>query len=490
MSRRKRQFEGFDVVDFLRKSDDDLKSALNSLLRSPAPEGARSSPDATPGLKLIPGKSPQLPSGEPPDLKPTPGINLTADPIIYGDPMIAGGVNLAPPSDLPPQPVPHLSPPAVNTPAEPNLIPGPEVSAPPPLAGEPLHTIPGSTVGPGIKLTPAPIVDPDANLPPAPKKRRFPIREMKLAQDAHTRAEQHVYEYLWQNASHLDDCSRVITIGFGALARAVRLSESNARINLRNLIGKLAVDEHASYNCEQSIGRTYRVFSYGEILKRRREAGLVAYMRRTLAVVFVDPATGEPIEARRARPERGAPGPGTNLASAAGLNLASAAGPKLTDRPGINLDGHHRENIREGLEGKSSSSGEALVAALSRYGIVDDDAIRQLRTSVSSVRPDYTDEELIHFVHAKGQLLQSRQGSISSPIGFLLTSVPKCFTGEAFDLFRKAALQRQAHETAQYEQREAELRQWREEQQRILDDPNSSDEDKRWARQVLYPETH
>ena len=66
-----------------------------------------------------------------------------------------------------------------------------------------------------------------------PKKRQFPIREMKLAQDAHTRAEQQVYEYLWQNARVLDDVSRTITIGFGAMARMVRLSESNARINVR-----------------------------------------------------------------------------------------------------------------------------------------------------------------------------------------------------------------------------------------------------------------
>ena len=63
---------------------------------------------------------------------------------------------------------------------------------------------------------------------------------MKLAQDAHTRAEQQVYEYLWQNAKTLDEVSRAITIGFGAMARMVRLSESNARINVRSLIAKLA----------------------------------------------------------------------------------------------------------------------------------------------------------------------------------------------------------------------------------------------------------
>ena len=50
---------------------------------------------------------------------------------------------------------------------------------------------------------------------------------MKLAQDAHTRAEQQVYEYLWQNAKALDEVSRTITIGFGAMARMVRLSVGN-----------------------------------------------------------------------------------------------------------------------------------------------------------------------------------------------------------------------------------------------------------------------
>ena len=125
---------------------------------------------------------------------------------------------------------------------------------------------------------------------------------MKLAQDAHTRAEQQVYECLWQNAKPLDAVSRTITLGFGAMAKLVRLSESNTRINVRNLIGKLAIEEFDAYNCEQSVGRTYRIWNYSEILKRRREAGLLWYTRRTLAVVFVDPANGQPLNLPRKRP--------------------------------------------------------------------------------------------------------------------------------------------------------------------------------------------
>lgn len=130
---------------------------------------------------------------------------------------------------------------------------------------------------------------------PGAHKRRFAIRETRSAADAHTRAEQHVYERLWEIATPYDEVSRTVTIGFGVMANLVGLSESNARINLRSLLAKLAIDEIAEYNCERSQGRTYRIFHETEILRRRREAGLRWYMRRTLAVVFVDPTTGQPL---------------------------------------------------------------------------------------------------------------------------------------------------------------------------------------------------
>jgi len=122
---------------------------------------------------------------------------------------------------------------------------------------------------------------------------------MKAPRDAHTRAEQQVYERLWESGTAAEDGSRSITIGFGAMARLVGLSESNARINMRSLVAKLAIEEKAEYNCAQSVGRTYCILPNDEIMRRRREAGLLWYMRRTLAVVFVNPATGEPIHPKR-----------------------------------------------------------------------------------------------------------------------------------------------------------------------------------------------
>jgi len=312
---------------------------------------------------------------------------------------------------------------------------------------------------------------------------------MKLAQDAHTRAEQQVYECLWQNAKPFDDVSRTITIGFGAMARMVRLSESNARINVRSLIAKLAIEDLGDYNCERSVGRTYRVLNYSEILRRRREAGLLWYMRRTLAVVFVDRKTGHTLDIGLKKTRSNLAGPGPNLSLGRGVNLAPEPQPKLTGKPGINLGPHNREKERETSPRETSASSDSILfEALSQYGVADDDVLKRLRAATFRICPDFTEEELVPFIHSKGQLIRRRDSGISSPIGFLLTSVPKCFVGEAFQLFRKAQREIREREAAERAQREAELENWRREQQAILDDPKASEEDRRWAHKVLYDE--
>jgi hypothetical protein len=311
---------------------------------------------------------------------------------------------------------------------------------------------------------------------------------MKLAQDAHTRAEQQVYEYLWQSAKPIDDISRSITIGFGAMARMVRLSESNARINVRSLVAKLAIQEHGAYNCERSIGRTYRIFNYSEILRRRREAGLLWYMRRTLAVVFVDPQTGQPLDLGLKKKKQDNPGPGPILREPSGPKLSPEAGAKLTGKPGINLIPHIEKQTENTFREPSSSSDSLLFNTLSQYGAVDDDVIQRLRAETQRIAPDFTDEELVHFIHLKGQIIRRPQSSVSSPIGFLLTSVPRCFAGESFQLFRTTQRQVREREAAERAQQEAELDTWRREQQAILDDPNAPEEEKRWARKILMPD--
>lgn len=468
MSRRKRQPEQFDVVDFLRESDGDLKSALNSLLRSPV--GSSLDVKSGPGLDLLSRPTeaarPAKARRSDPDVNSTPDLILIPGPELSREGLIAQPTNPLPGPELT-----SAAAPAILIP-DPKLTPGPELTTEP--------------VSPEIEAPP-PELTSDASQPRPRKKRNFPIREMKLAQDAHTRAEQQVYECLWQTARPLDEVSRTITIGFGAMARVVRLSESNARINVRSLIAKLAIEELGDYNCERSVGRTYRILNYTEILKRRREAGLVWYMRRTLAVVFVDPQTGHPLSLATNYTSRRYARPGPELSYPPGLNLIPAPPPNLGGEPGPNLGPPYREESREKeLRELSSSSDSVLFQALSVYGPADDDVLRRLRAETSSICPDFTEEELLHFIHAKGNLIRRRDAEISSPIGFLLASVPKCFAGESFQFFRKNQREAREREAAERAREQADFETWRREQQAILDDPNAAEEDKQWARKVLH----
>jgi hypothetical protein len=98
------------------------------------------------------------------------------------------------------------------------------------------------------------------------------------------------------------------------------------------------------------------------------------------------------------------------------------------------------------LEQRTSSS-SAIYQALSQYGAVDDDIVDRLI--------------------------------------ILLTAVPKCLSGEAFRLYREEQKKRLEAEVANEAKRQAELDEWRREQEARLDDPTLSEEEKQFIRECL-----
>ena len=74
--------EQFDVVEFLRESDGDLKSALNSLLRSPKSEAEEEAANPLPGLKLVPAPIIKLGTAQAQYDNNIPGSGLIPDPIL------------------------------------------------------------------------------------------------------------------------------------------------------------------------------------------------------------------------------------------------------------------------------------------------------------------------------------------------------------------------------------------------------------------------
>jgi hypothetical protein len=70
-------------------------------------------------------------------------------------------------------------------------------------------------------------------------------------------------------------------------------------------------------------------------------------------------------------------------------------------------------------------------------------------------------------------------------MGFLKTSVPRCFEGESFRQFREAEGKRREAAALREAAQEEELRRFQEEQRAVLNDPKSSEEDRKFARHYL-----
>ena len=353
----------FDVGDFLRPTDTDLRSALNSLLH-----GHTTGPDPSIGSGIrLDGEQNTLPwpttsgieltsaTGVAPALERTPPCNVEP-PIENRVKLVTSGLKLTAQINVEPEAMP--------SPAE-------------------AQWDPSSIAAPG--LTWPTRMGPPLVLDGGVKRRRFVVRPAHLIEDGHSRAEHQVYLSLWENAAPHDDISRLLTIGFASMGKLTGLSESNARINLRSLVQKLAIDEFDTYNCATSQGRTYRIYHAAEILRRRHAGGLRWIMRRTLAVVFVDPETKLPLFVKTGTIS----GPGLNLSAALILNSA--------------IRGH-----------------------LHQYGPADNATIEAFLTACREAQPALDPNHLAEVIHH--QALLTRGMTPAQSIDFLLATVPAQLT--------------------------------------------------------------
>src|SRR5579872_902183 len=166
-------------------------------------------------------------------------------------------------------------------------------------------------------------VDKDAPDPDAPElgafdsftRRRIRIREASTVQDAHSLAEQAVYDAMYRAGRPYQGDSRILTIGLRTLAELSRMAYSNCKANVRSLVTKLAIDERPGFSYTE--GRTYVIYSFREILRRRKAAGFT-HVIRTRGVAFVDPQTGKELPLTYA-PDSSAPESSAAQASARGL---------------------------------------------------------------------------------------------------------------------------------------------------------------------------
>lgn len=112
--------------------------------------------------------------------------------------------------------------------------------------------------------------------------------------------------------------------------------------------------------------------------------------------------------------------------------------------------------------------------------VIDDDGMRNLVAKCRAVAPDCTEEEIAYFIQAK-----AASGTPRNLMGFLQTSVPRCFEGSAFREFRAERTRKRESERQQHLTAQAETERMLAEQRAILDDADATEEEKRLARRIL-----
>jgi hypothetical protein len=292
------------------------------------------------------------------------------------------------------------------------------------------------------------------------------------AQDGHSHLEQEIYAILWKHGQPEQGTdSRICSIGYSTISYQGRVHRRNIGVILNRLAKKLAIEIVSPYETRTQVTKTYRVFSYSEILRRRKAAGL-EWIIRGRGVEFVDPETREPLFSDKpATPDAVTAGDAVTAShslsiTSGGSAAVTASGPTADTAPppravtagqiGIltrNLEERRQINKTTTSKTTTSFSGfDGIVKAMNQVAYADDHAAEQLLLECQAIVPDVTAEEICIFIAEKSVLVR-RTPTIQNPIGFLLVTVPKCFVGEAFQQFRKA--QRVRLEQQDNEAREA-----------------------------------
>lgn len=357
---------------------------------------------------------------------------------------------------------------------------GASISGAPEL-GAPEVAAPDSSPEPAPVIRPAPEAGapkPDAPEFGAPqledvyvyRPQRPVLHPAVTAQDGHTHGEQALFATLWRLARPSGPGNfRAISIGERTLAAEVPMAYSTVQENARSLAAKLAIEIRVN-GARQP--KTYIVYPYDEILRRRRAAGLTHVIRKTSGVLLVRPDA-----VKVGAPTSGAPSVNSGAASSVTPDFTSGApgfgssgAPDLGDRI-------KNKEINSGTTPSSGSWPLAVRALLDTMGHGDDDAIRRMAEGALENAPDATDEELAGFIREEAPRVQ-RNRALENPMGMLIRQVPRRFLGEALRIHREDVRRRKDMEAALQRERLAEAL-------RILEDPGSCETDREWARQCI-----
>lgn len=298
-----------------------------------------------------------------------------------------------------------------------------------------------------------------------PGRGRSKIRRCVLAQDGHSLGEEAIYQALWRagrSESPSDPNSpRTIRIGAAELGYKVNMAKKNVRQNISRLFEKLALEILENFETMNSQARLYRVYSYKQILERRRAVGM-EYILRNKGVVF---CTQDGRELVSSPAYVSSPGDKTSIRPAPpkrARKRAAVSEPVQYEPPQSPPDSEEAE----------SSDLRTVSKALNQYWSVDQEAAVQLLHKCRSVRSDATADEIAFFVSEKLYMARTNR-NITNPVGLILATVPQSFAGSTFlELRRRRERQAAAvaEEAARKEREAQETNAWLQKQRESYED--------------------
>ena len=325
------------------------------------------------------------------------------------------------------------------------------------------------------------------------------VKRIRLAQDVINSAEESVYDTLWTAKIQTGEreASRVVQAGYDYLVKRTRLSKKTIQRIVAKLIDKDFIAIERPADIYQRTSTVYRVFSYKAVLDHHLQRGRCHVAKIGPGFSYVRPME----DPRRSSSNSAQLGPiysatqahlstvDTSDTSTVVKTVTSPLANRAIDTvPELDASTVVRETttfIGNSTLGNRTPSSSAIYQVLNKYGTVDDDIVDRLIKNCKQQAPDCTEEEIIHFIEEKGSLVRVKDSRIYSPIGFLLTAVPKCLSGEAFRFHREEEMKRREAEAAHEARRQTELDEWRRDQEAQLADPLVSEQDKLFIREWL-----
>jgi predicted transcriptional regulator len=292
------------------------------------------------------------------------------------------------------------------------------------------------------------------------------VKRIRLAQDVINPGEEAVYDSLW-NARPLQPNGsdfRIVQVGYDYLVKRTRLSKKTIQRIIDKLLDKDFIAIERPADIYQRTATVYRVFGYKTVLERHMHKGRAHVAKVGPGFSYVHQLPSQPHQPDLSTVDRLYVGTVDKTTTETVVKKDLSTVVKMAT-----LKIEHLE-----LEQTSSELNQIAQTLRQVIGAADDDVARRLITDCRRVAPDAKIEEISGFVQQKARFAM-RNPQIRNPIGFLLTAVPLCFEGESFRIFRQGREEAKRQEKSEME-RVARM---------LLDDPQSSDDDRNWARGIL-----